>query len=284
MRILITGAAGMLGLDVARAAERAGHDVVALPRAELDIADAGAVDHAFAAERPDAVVNCAAWTDVDAAEADPEGALAVNGAGAGNVALAAAARGARLVHVSTDYVFDGTKSEPYVESDATAPLSSYGASKLAGERAIAEAHPGAVIARSSWLFGTGGKNFAATMLGLAAERPEVRVVTDQRGCPTWTGHLAGALLALLESESGGVRHVAGGGACTWNEFAREIFSQAGVDCRVLDATTAEMVRPATRPANSVLVSELAETPALPPWQEGLAGYLAERSALGAGLR
>jgi len=277
MRVLVTGAGGMLGRDVVRAAGAAGHDVVALARAELDVTDAEAVASALGEARADAVVNCAAWTDVDAAEADPQGAAAVNAAGAGNVARAAAAAGARLVHVSTDYVFDGAASAPYVESDATGPRSAYGRTKLDGERAVAAAGGSHAIVRSSWLFGEGGRNFVATVLALGAERDEVTVVSDQVGCPTATVHLAPALLELAAGEAQGVFHVAGGGRCSWHELAVEAFRQAGVACRVLPCTTAEMPRPAPRPAFSALASERPESPALPPWQEGLAAYLAGRA-------
>jgi dTDP-4-dehydrorhamnose reductase len=271
MRMLVTGAGGMLGQDVVRAA--AGHDVAGLARRELDVTDAAAVERRFAELEPDVVVNCAAWTDVDGAEADPAGAHAVNADGAGKVAVAAARRGVRLIHVSTDYVFDGRASTPYVESDATAPLGVYGASKLAGEEAVRAAGGSHAIVRSSWLFGIGGPNFVATMLRLAGERDWIGVVTDQVGCPTYTGDLAQALVALAGSEAQGTVHVAGGGRCSWHDFAVEIFRQAGVACEVRPTTTAEMGRPAPRPAFSALVSERPEAPSLPPWQEGLTRYL-----------
>jgi dTDP-4-dehydrorhamnose reductase len=278
MRILVTGAGGMLGQDVVRAASARGQEVVGLAHDELDVTDADAVAAAIELARPDAVVNCAAWTDVDGGEADPDGARAVNAEGAGNVARAAAAAGTRLVHVSTDYVFDGEKRAPYVESDATAPRSVYGATKLAGEDAVRAAGGSHAIARSSWLFGAGGRNFVATMLGLGAERDEVKVVTDQIGRPTYTGHLAHALLELAAGTSEGVHHVAGGGEpCSWHDFTVEIFRQAGVECRVAPCTTAEMPRPAPRPAYSALASERPETPALPAWQDGLAAYLSDKA-------
>ncbi len=177
----------MLGLDVQAAAAAAGHEAIALARAELDVTDAAAVAAAFAAEPVDAVINCAAYTNVDGAESEPDTATAVNGAGAGNVAAAAAATGAWTVHVSTDYVFDGCKTTPYLESDPTGPRSVYGASKLAGEHAVAGAAPGAhTIVRTAWLFGTGGPCFPATIRRLARERDELEVVDDQRGCPTFT--------------------------------------------------------------------------------------------------
>src|SRR5579875_3807223 len=220
MRILITGAGGMLGLDVRAAAEAAGHNVVALTRAWLDITDAEATHAAIAAASPDVVVNCAAWTDVDGAEASFDAALAANGPGAGNVAAASAAAGAWTLHVSSDYVFDGAKATPYVESDPPAPLSAYGRSKLAGERAVAAAAGGRwTIVRSSWLFGAGGRCFPKTILRLATERDRLTVVDDQAGCPTFTGHLAAALLALAGDPVAGVLHVAGGGECSWFQFA-----------------------------------------------------------------
>lgn len=272
----------MLGRDVVRAAERAGHAVSALSHADLDVTDAEAVAAALAAERPDAVVNCAAYTDVDGAEADPEAAMEVNARGAGNVARAAAAAGAKVVYPSTDYVFDGAKGSPYVESDTPRPPSAYGRSKLAGERETAAACPRSFVVRSSWLFGAGGRNFVHTILGLAAERGEVRVVSDQVGCPTWTAHLAGALVELAGTDAYGVHHVAGAGECSWYELAVEALRGAGVDCRALACTTADMPRPAPRPPYSALKSERPETPRLPGWREGLRGYLAERLAARAG--
>ncbi len=280
MKVLVTGAGGMLGHEVVRAAEAAGDDVLALARGDLDVTDERAVAAALSDEPLDAVINCAAWTDVDGAESDPDGADAVNALGAEHIAQAAAHVGARLVHVSTDYVFDGDRSpdEPaYVESDVPGPRSVYGASKLAGEEAVAAAGGSHAIVRSSWLFGVGGRNFVASMLALGAEREEVTVVDDQIGCPTATAHLAPALLALArEEEVQGILHVAGGGQCTWYDLAAETFRQAGIACRVLPCTTAEMPRPAPRPAFSALASERDDAPQLPSWQEGLATYLAQR--------
>ena len=283
MRFVITGAAGMLGQDLAAAAKGAGHDVVAYARAELDIADGTAVTDAIRGAGADVVVNCAAWTDVDGAERDEDGALAVNGAGAGNVARAASASGAWTIHLSSDYVFDGTKRSPYVESDTVRPLSSYGRSKLAGEREVAaEAPERHTIVRSSWLFGAGGPCFPATILRLAAERDELKVVDDQIGCPTFTGHLAHALVGLATRQSPplGILHVAGGGVCSWYEFAREIVAVSGVSCEVRTCTTAEMPRPATRPAYSALRSER-DAPVLPDWRRGLAEYMALTRAVSA---
>jgi dTDP-4-dehydrorhamnose reductase len=221
------------------------------------------------------VINCAAWTNVDGAESEAERALAVNGAGAGNVAAAAAAAGAWTVHVSSDYVFDGTKTEPYVESDPTGPLSQYGIGKLAGEHAVAAAAPEThTIVRSSWLFGTGGPCFPKTIMRVAAEREELQVVDDQIGCPTYTGHLAPALLDLAESQIRGVVHVAGGGRCSWFDFATMIVREAGLPARVARSKSADLDRPAPRPAYSVLVTERDEPiPRLQPWEEALTEFM-----------
>jgi len=274
MRLLITGAAGMLGLDVAAAAAD-DHEVFAAPRADLDITDPEALAASVSRARPDAVINCAAYTNVDLAERSIEAACAVNGDGAGNVARAAAAAGAWTIHVSSDYVFDGTKRQPYLESDPVAPASAYGRSKLAGERAVARSAPGShTIVRSSWLFGAGGPCFPATIRRLAAERDELSVVDDQRGCPTFTGHLARALLTVAQQRPLGIVHVAGSGDCTWFQFAQEIVARSGSAAEVKPTTTAEMARPAPRPAYSVLGTErAAEAPSLPHWRDGLAEYM-----------
>jgi dTDP-4-dehydrorhamnose reductase len=275
MRILITGAGGMLGRDVQRAAEAGGHEPIAVPRSSLDISDPAALARAVGAAAPDAVVNCAAWTDVDGAEARFEDALAVNGAAAGHVAAAAAAAGAWTIHVSTDYVFDGSKREPYVESDPVGPASAYGRSKLAGEEAVAGAAPGRhTIVRSSWLFGAHGRCFPKTILRLAGERDQLSVVADQIGCPTFTGHLAAALVELTEAPRPGILHVAAAGACSWYEFAAAIVAAAGSRCEVRPISTAEYPTPAQRPAYSVLASERA-APRLPSWSDGLSEFLSE---------
>lgn len=286
MKLLVTGAGGMLGADVARAGERAGHELILGARAALDITDVESVERVVAEAAPDAVVNCAAWTDVDGAESQRDAAHAVNVQGAGNVARAAAAAGIPLVHVSTDYVFNGEpprdsegKPRPYVESDPTGPCSVYGHTKLEGERLVLGASARHVVARSSWLFGVEGRNFVDRMLRLAGERDAVQVVEDQVGCPTWTGHLAPALLGLIEREVRGLVHLAGAGHVSWNGFAREIFRQAEVTCRVEPATTAEMARPAQRPPWSAIESEREDVLPIPDWRDGLAGYLAARNGM-----
>jgi dTDP-4-dehydrorhamnose reductase len=255
---LITGAGGQLG----RALAEEFPEAKALTRADWDVslpAPAGLT-------RPEVVLHAAAWTDVDGAEADPQGAAAANVGGTANVAEL----GAPLVYFSTDFVFDGRKREPYVESDGPHPLSAYGRSKLHGEAAAGE---GSWIVRSSWLFGPTGHNFVRSMLGLAAERDEVAVVDDQRGSPTFVGHLASATREVLRLPTG-IYHVAAEGDCTWAEFAEAIFEAAGVDCRVRRITTADLGRPAARPAYSVLRSERG-APVLPHWREGLRECLAQ---------
>lgn len=275
MRILITGAAGMLGLDVRRAVEEAGHEAVVLTRTVLDITDEAAVAAAIGRARADAVINCAAWTNVDGAEVEPEEATAVNGAGAGNVAAGAARAGAWIVHISTDYVFNGSKASPYVESDAVDPVCAYGRSKLAGERAVAATAPDQhTIVRTAWLFGAGGRCFPKTILRAASERPELSVVADQIGCPTFTGHLAPTLVELAAGQKPGVLHVAGGGHCSWHEFATAIVAASELDCPVHPISTAEYPTPARRPANSVLVSERG-APVLPSWRAGLEQFMSE---------
>lgn len=278
MKLLVTGAAGMLGRDVMLAAGNAGHDLVGYGRAELDITDPAALARKFDLERPDVVINCAAWTDVDGAEEAEEAAFAVNGTGAGNVAAAAAEVGASVVYVSSDYVFDGSKGSPYVESDQPAPLSAYGRTKLAGEEATAAANKRHFIVRSAWLFGIGGGNFVETMLRLAADHGEVLVVRDQVGSPTYTWHLAYGVVRLIEGMEYGIHHMAAAGYCSWYEFAREIFEQAKVECKVLSGTTDMLGRPAPRPAFSALTSQREHAIRLPSWQDGLAGYLAQRQA------
>ena len=271
----------MLGRDVALAARAVGHEPIVLTRAELDICDREAVEQACIEHYPGAVVNCAAWTNVDGAEEHFAEAKDTNGRGAGNVAAAATAVGASVIYPSTDYVFDGRKEEGYVESDPVGPLSAYGMSKLAGERETVAANERHWIVRSSWLFGVNGRNFVETMLGLASDREEVVVVRDQIGCPTYTGHLAAGLIRLLDGDAHGIHHMAGGGRCSWYDFAVEIFKRAGLDTRVLSMTSDMLDRPAPRPAYSVLISEREHPVLLPDWHEGLADYLAERAEVSA---
>jgi dTDP-4-dehydrorhamnose reductase len=254
-RVLITGAGGQLGVALAEAFP----DAIAATRADWDVTQPSPGFGHF-----DLVLHAAAWTDVDGAEASREQAHAVNVLGTMNVA----ALGAPVVYFSSDYVFDGTKREPYVERDRPRPLSVYGHTKHLGEQELLDGW----IVRSSWLFGWTGHNFVRTMLRLGAERDEVRVVHDQRGCPTYVGHLAEATKRVVELPLG-VYHVAADGECTWAEFAEAIFAEAGLHCRVVRISSAELERPAARPAYSVLRSEKPATPRLPHWREGLRACL-----------
>lgn len=276
MKILVTGADGMLGQDLIEVSLAAGHEVRGLGRTDLDVTDPERVRDRLEIDRPDVVVNCAAWTDVDGAEDDPEAADLVNGEGAANVAEAAASVDARVLYVSTDYVFDGTKGEPYLESDPPAPTSAYGRSKLKGEEATLFANPRAFVVRTSWLFGAGGPNFVETMLRAGETEGKVLVVHDQVGCPTWTTHLSVGLVRLLDTDRFGIHHMAATGHCSWYDFAREIFDRAAMEVVTLSATTEMLGRKAPRPAFSALESEYEDAIELPPWQEGLAGYLAAR--------
>ena len=277
MKVLVTGAAGMLGREVTAACHAADNEVVALAHAALDISDSAAVDRAMSHYRPDAVVNCAAFTDVDGAEDDEAGAMRINDEGAALLAAAAdehrrqdrpSVQRLRLRRLA---VASRTWSRR-----SRSPISAYGRSKLAGETSVAVANPRHFIVRASWLFGLGGKNFVETMLRLGAEQTEVLVVSDQVGCPTYTRHLGEALALLIEGEEFGIHHIAGGGSCSWYEFAQEIFDQAGVECRVMAGTTEMLARKAPRPAYSVLATERSDPIALPHWRRGLAAYLAER--------
>ena len=269
----MTGAAGMLGRDMtAHLADR--HEVTAVDL-DVNVTDPGAVRECVRAARPEAVFHLAAWTDVDGAEEHEAAAAAVNAAGAGNVAAAAAEAGAAIVLPSTDYVFDGRAGRPYAEDDEPAPLGAYGRTKLAGERAVLAAHPaGARVARTAWLYGAAGRNFVDTMRRLGAERDEVAVVDDQEGCPTWTRDLAPALEDLL-AQPPGVYHTAGAGSVTWAGFAAAIFEEAGIACRVRPITTAELGRPAPRPASAPLAVTRPGAPRLRPWREALRDYITE---------
>jgi dTDP-4-dehydrorhamnose reductase len=255
--------------------------VVGLTRAQCDIAEPGAADRALREHRPDAVINCAAWTKVDAAETQRDDAFRANAEGPRLLAQACRDAQVLLSHISTDYVFDGTATTPVGEDAPTHPLGVYGESKLAGEEAIRHTAPRHHIVRTSWLYGQDGPNFVLTMLRLGAERDELRVVADQRGAPTWTGHLAPALLRLLEHDTPGTYHLSNGGETTWCEFARSIMHAAHLRARVEPTTTAEYGAPAPRPAYSVLDNrawrKLGEPP-LPRWEHGLRAYLTSRSA------
>lgn len=258
-RVLVTGAGGQLGRALVETF--AADDVIGLTRADWDVSRPAPPT----AGSPELVLHAAAWTNVDGAEDDPQGAAAVNVGGTTN----AAAIGVPLVAYSTDYVFDGTKRTPYLESDPAAPHSVYGRTKLHAEAAAGEQ---AWVVRTSWLFGPTGHNFLRTMLRLGAERDEVAVVDDQHGCPTYVGHLATATRQLVDGAPFGIWHLASSGECTWAEFAETIFAEAGLTCRVRRISTAEFGARAPRPAYSVLRSEKG-APELPHWREGLRACL-----------
>ncbi|HHW82441.1 MAG TPA: dTDP-4-dehydrorhamnose reductase [Actinomycetales bacterium] len=269
MKWIVTGAGGMLGTDLVAALERRGHEVLALDSDSLDITDGGAT-----ADLPgaDVIANCAAYTAVDAAEEDEATAFTVNAVGAQLLARAAAARGASLVHVSTDYVFGGDASEPYGEQDPLGPLSAYGRTKAAGEWAVRAEHPQHYIVRTAWLYGANGPCFPKTMARLATERDRLSVVSDQVGQPTWTRDLADLMIRLVEAEAPwGTYHGTSSGQVSWHGFTRAIVESMGRDPEMVEATTSDaFVRPAPRPAYSVLGHDaLIATGVEPigPWQE-----------------
>ena len=276
MTVLVTGAGGQVG----RAALRElGDRGIGLRHAELDVTDATAVLAAAEQHRPGLILHAAAWTDVDGAETDREGATRANVDANRNVAEAAKAVGARLVTLSTDFVFAGSKREPYVESDAIGPISFYGETKLLGERAALETYPeGTWVVRTAWVYDEEGTNFPRLIMRLAETRDTLRVVEDQSGSPTYAGHLAPLLLALPDQVPPGIRHIAGSGAATRREWAEAVLAAAGRSTVVESATSDEFPTPAQRPAYSVLASEYTNTPVLPPWRAGveacMAGFVA----------
>ncbi len=277
MRILLTGGDGQLGGELRDVATAAGHHVHTTTRRDCDVADPVAVRNSLDAASPDVVVNCAAWTRVDGAELDSDGAFRANALGPRVLAAACASRDVRIVHISTDYVFDGTATSPVDEWQRPHPRSAYGASKLAGEnevRAVARRHQ---IVRTSWLYGRQGPNFVLTMLRAAEQGKQLRVVADQVGSPTWTGHLAPALLRLIDRDIPGTFHLTNSGLVSWHGFAEEIMSASSTPADVAAITTADWPTPAPRPAYSVLDNRLwrllGEDP-LPDWRDGLHAYLA----------
>jgi dTDP-4-dehydrorhamnose reductase len=274
-RWLVTGAGGLLGSDVVDVLTAYGEPVVGYGHADLDVTDRSSVTSGFARSRPDVVVNCAAYTAVDAAESDADAAALVNVEGARLVAETCASVGARLIHVSTDYVFDGSADAPYAEDATVTPLSVYGRTKAAGEQAVLSSGARAYVVRSSWLYGYAGPSFVRTMARAARADAPVRVVEDQVGIPTWTLHLARALIALgVADVAPGVWHCANDGSASWFVFARAIFAELGLDpARVEPVATATFPRPAPRPAYSVLSTRkwrAAGLPELPHWRDALA--------------
>ena len=269
MNILVTGAQGQLGR--ALHATLASHELVALPRGGLDIADLDAVREVVRMHRPDLIINAAANNRVDDAEADATAAYRGNALGPRNLALASADIGIPLLHVSTDYVFDGCATRPYHEFDRPDPQSAYGRSKLAGEQAVRELNPRHYLVRTAWVYDAQGSNFPRTILSLAA-RPEVRVVDDQTGSPTYAPHLAAAIARLIPSAAFGTYHFAGQGAVTWYGLTRKLYELRGIATPLIPVTTEEFPRPAPRPRYSVLTTLQEPRIVLPPWQDGLADF------------
>ncbi|MDP4096518.1 dTDP-4-dehydrorhamnose reductase [Paenibacillus sp. P96] len=284
MKVLVTGAGGQLGKDVVRVLTEKGHDVLACDRNTLDITNLEQSIQVIQNYTPDVVMHCAAYTAVDAAETDVDNAYRVNAAGSRNMALAAEKVGAKLIYVSTDYVFDGSSSDPYQEYDNTNPKSVYGKSKRAGEVLVQTLSSRYFIVRTSWVYGLHGHNFVKTMLKLGQEKPILKVVDDQKGSPTYTVDLARFLLELMMTEKYGIYHASGSGSCTWYEFTKAIFEEAGqilqlsINTELLPCSTEEFPRPAPRPVNSVMdhlfirVNDLTD---FRPWREALRDFLRE---------
>jgi len=274
--VVVLGAGGMLGHALREVLEAEGVEALYLTRDDLDIRNVEQVPEVLDEHEPEWVVNAAAYTDVDGAEADEGTAMAVNGEAVGDLATSAMLAGAKLIHVSTDYVFDGTGTRPYTEDDPRAPLGAYGRTKARGEDQLLRATPDHVIVRTAWLYGPGGKNFARTILEKAADLGELKVVDDQRGTPTYTPDLARAILGMIRAGAEGIYHVTNAGETTWCGFARRLVETAGIDAKVNPCTTAEFPRPAPRPAYSVLdtsrVSALLGAP-LRPWEEAADEYV-----------
>jgi dTDP-4-dehydrorhamnose reductase len=266
VKIVVTEAGSQLGKALEPALQR--HEVIALERAQLNITTDTAVREALQAHRPDVVVNAAAYNAVDRAETDRERAFQANCDGPALLAAAAQEVGAAILHVSTDYVFDGEKGSPYDEMDRPHPLSVYGESKLAGEKAVRSGNPRHFIVRTAWVYAHGGQNFPLTILALGSKGP-VRVVDDQRGSPTYAPHLAEALAVLLETEAYGTWHLAGSGEASWFELTQALFKLRGMKTPVTPVRTADFPRPAKRPRRAPLVSLRQPPIRLPPWQEGL---------------
>lgn len=276
-RVLVTGARGMLGTDLCALLANSGWEVMAADIAEFDITDRTQSLEFVTRHSPSVLINCAAYTAVDQAETERELTFRVNRDGAENLAIAAARIGAFFLHLSTDYVFDGTKPSPYLEDDPPNPVSVYGASKLAGEEAVRSALAEHCIVRTAWLYGIHGKSFPRTILAIARQGNPLRVVNDQRGCPTYTVHLGRALAAIAGQPRYGTYHAVNSGACTWYDLARAALQEAGIAIEIAPCATSECPRPAPRPANSVLdTSKLSTTFGiqLPPWQQGVAEFVA----------
>jgi len=282
-KVIVTGAKGQLGTDMASLLSEAGYEVHAFGREKLDFTDRREVLEVVEALQPDIIVHCGAYTKVDQAETERELAERVNGHGSGYLAEAAELVGAKLVYVSTDYVFDGTAVEPIPESAATNPINVYGASKLLGETLVKAAAKRYFIVRTSWVYGLHGSNFVKTMLNLGRQGKPLTVVEDQFGSPTFTVDLAECVLRLIQSDHYGTYHVSNSGSCSWYEFAQAIFEEAGMKVELAPVDSSRFIRPAQRPAYSVLRHQSLSENGFPPmrnWREGLKEFLALESEEG----
>ncbi len=269
MKVLVTGASGMLGQDLCPILENIGAFVVPTNRSNLDITKKNDVNNFVKQIHPDVIMHCAAYTNVDKAEKESELVFKINAQGSENVALAASENNALLVYISTDYVFDGTKKTPYTIKDATNPINVYGASKLAGEQSVKKNCKKFYIVRTSWLYGHNGKNFVETMISLA-NKPELKVVNDQIGCPTWTVELSRAIVKLLAAQKPyGVYHICGSGYASWYDFAKEIFSLMNLPANLQPCLTEDFVRDAKRPQYSVMENDSI----CPDWKSSLKEYI-----------
>jgi len=279
MKVLVTGSAGMLAKDLIPLLSKRGYEVLAPPEDKLDITNLKVVRGVVDKIAPELIINCAAYTNVDGAEKQEHQALVVNGLGVQNLCLLCQEHDISLVHFSTDYVFDGTKPSPYTIYDQTNPINAYGRSKLLGEKYIVWLLSKFYLIRTSWLFGLQGKNFIETMLEFGQKQKQVSVVNDQRGCPTWTRHLAEATIELIETERYGIYHVTNSEPTTWFDFTKEIFRLSNISTEVLPVTSEQFPRPAKRPSNSVLdhfpLKEVIGRD-MPSWKEALKEYLAQR--------
>jgi dTDP-4-dehydrorhamnose reductase len=284
MKLLIIGCNGQLGSDMVLLARAAGHEVAGIDFPEIDITDLDGVRRKVGESRCDGIVNCAGYTAVDACETHEKEAYAVNAHGAGNLARCAAETGISIIHISTDYVFDGSKTSPYIETDTPNPQSAYGRSKLDGERQVAAANPRHQIFRIAWLYGIKGANFVKTIRKVAAEKAHagepLKVVNDQRGTPTYTREVCRQILRVLPEAAYGIFHCTAEGECTWYDFACRIVAAAKVGARVIPCATAEFPRPACRPANSVLENARLKSLGLnvmKDWKEGFADFISDEA-------
>lgn len=272
-KILVTGANGMLGKDLVEILSQQGYFVTPTDINELDITDKNAVEEFLNSNHFDFVIHAAAYTDVDGAESNQDKAFLINHTGTENLARYTAKYHTPIVYISTDYVFDGTKNQPYEPNDPTNPVNIYGLSKHKGEEAVQNLNPKYYIARTSWLYGINGKNFIETMINLAGQKPELKVVNDQTGCPTWTVDLSYGIVSLIQGNKPyGIYHICGSGHTTWYEFALEIFKSMSIDIKVIPVSTEEFPRPASRPGYSIMNNNKI----CPDWKDSLHKYLKTR--------